>query len=276
MNLIKKVFPYLILTLFSLPFLIMYLAFFIQAFSERISLGLIPIGVGISNFQFLWKPIPWGLEKTTVWEVLINTITFSLVSGGTVTVICLLAAYALSRIMFKGRSFFLNLQLLLHAFPGQILLIGVFFVLLYLKLLYTIPGVAIARASIEIPMGMMIMKGFFDAIPWEVEYAAMADGCDRFKIWLKIFLPLVKPGIMAVFVWGFLFAWHDFIYVYTFLPGTVKLMSTLIQAMVATEVLPTGLLAAISLFYMLPPLILYITLQKVLLKVPIFAGKGLR
>ncbi|KPV64347.1 MAG: Trehalose/maltose transport system permease protein MalG [Candidatus Bathyarchaeota archaeon BA1] len=275
MRSLKRASPYLVLGLVSLPPLIMYLAFFVQSFSERISLGIIPIGVGISNFNFLWRPIPWGLEKTTIWEVLRNTILYAGASGGTVTIICLLGGYALSRMSFKGKGFFLSLQLLLHAFPGHILLIAVFFLLLYLKLLYTIPGVATARASIEIPLGIMMAKGFFDAVPWDLERAAMVDGCGRFGVWLKIFLPLIKPGIAAVFIWGFIFAWHEFIFVFTLLPGAVRLMSTLIQAMIATEVLPTGLLAAVSLFYMLPPLMFFIILQKALLKVPVLGGKGM-
>lgn len=271
---LKDVFPYLVLSLVSLPFLIMYLAFFVQAFSERISLGIIPTSLGISNFNFIWRPIPWGLEKTTIWEVLRNTVLYAGASGGTVTMICLLAGYALSRMTFRGKDFFLSLQLLLHAFPGHILLIAIFFLLLYLKLLYTIPGVAIARASIEIPLGIMIVKGFFDAVPWDIERAAMVDGCGRLGVWLKIFLPLIKPGIAAVFIWGFIFAWHEFIFVFTLLPGTVRLMSTLIQAMIATEVLPAGLLAAISLFYMAPPVMFFVILQKALLKVPILGVKG--
>jgi len=276
MRRLKGVPLYLVLGLVSAPFLVMYLAFFLQAFSEEISLGVIPRGIGISkNFGFLWKPIPWGLERTTIWEVLLNTLLFAGASGGTVTIICLLAGYALSRIDFRGKGFMLSLQLLLHAFPGHILLIAIFFLLFYLRLLYTIPGVAIARASIEIPLGIWMVKGFFDAVPSDVERSAMVDGCNRFQVWQKIFLPLLKPGMAAVFIWGFLFAWHEFIFVYTLLPGTVRLMSTLIEALVATEVMPPGLLAAVSLFYMLPPLTLFVFLQKALLKVPILGGKGM-
>jgi inositol-phosphate transport system permease protein len=167
------------------------------------------------------------------------------------------------------------MQLILHAISGQILLIAIFFLLLYTKLLYKIPGVALARASLEIPLGVWMIKGFFDAVPWDIERSAMIDGCTRFQIWYKIFLPLIKPGIGAVFIWGFLFAWHDFIYVYTLLPGTVPLLSTLVQGLLATEVVDYGVIAAISLFYMLPPLFLFVFLQKALMKAPIMGGKGM-
>jgi inositol-phosphate transport system permease protein len=271
---VTKAIPYILLLLIAAPFLTMYIGFFLRAFGERMVLGVIPERWGVNNFRFLWQPIAWGLGKTTMWAALGNTMLFATVSGFIVTVICMLAGYALSRIEFRGKTFFLVLQLILHAVPGQILLIGIFFLLLYIRLLHQIPGVALARAALEIPLGIWMAKGFFDGIPWDVERAAMIDGCTRFQVWYKIFLPLVKPGIAAVFIWGFLFAWHDFIYVYTLLPGTIKVMATLIQSLLATEVVDYGYLAAMSLVYSLPPLILFIFLQRALLKVPIFGGKG--
>ena len=275
----KKIFDkwiiYILLSLIATPFLIMYIAFFAQAFSKGISLGIIPQKLSFSNFSFLWSTIPWGLEKTRIWGIFLNTFLFASISGLTVTVVCTLTGYALSRIEFRGKAFFLSMQLILHAVSGQILLIAIFFLLLYTKLLYKIPGVALARASLEIPLGVWMAKGFFDTVPWDIERSAMIDGCNRFQVWYKIFLPLIKPGIGALFIWGFLFAWHDFIYVYTLLPGTVPLLSTLVQGLLATEVVDYGVIAAISLFYMLPPLFLFVFLQKALMKAPIMGGKGM-
>jgi len=275
----KKIFDkwiiYIVLSLIAIPFLIMYIAFFAQAFSKGMSLGIIPQKLSFSNFSFLWSTIPWGLEKTSIWGIFLNTLLFASISGFAVTVVCTLTGYALSRLEFRGKAFFLSMQLILHAVSGQILLIAIFFLLLYTKLLYKVPGVALARASLEIPLGVWMIKGFFDTVPWDIERSAMIDGCTRFQIWYKIFLPLIKPGIGAVFIWGFLFAWHDFIYVYTLLPGTVPLLSTLVQGLLATEVVDYGIIAAISLFYMMPPLFLFVFLQKALMKAPIMGGKGM-
>lgn len=270
----NRVPPYLVLGAVAAPFLTMYVSFFLRAFGKRMYLGVVPKEFGFSNFRFLWEPIAWGLEQTTVWTALGNTVFFAVTSALVVTTICMLAGYAVSRVEFRGKNLFLVLQLFLHAVPGQILLIAIFFLLFYIGLLHKISGVALARASLEIPLGIWMAKGFFDGIPWDVERSAMIDGCTRFQVWYRVFLPLVKPGIAAIFIWGFLFAWHDFIYVYTLLPGTTKLMSTLIQNLLATEVIDYGYLAALSLIYMIPPLLLFIFLQRALLKVPIFGGKG--
>jgi inositol-phosphate transport system permease protein len=170
---------------------------------------------------------------------------------------------------FRGKTFILGLQMLLRAFPGVLLLIGTFFVLLRLRLLYTIPGVVLARMSMEIPYGVWIMKGFFDGVPWDIEWAALVDGCSRIQAWRKILFPLVIPGLLAISIFAFLAGWEDFIFAYILLPGETKVMSVLLQGLMATEVMDYGLLAAISLFYMMPAMIFFLIAQRALTKVAI-------
>jgi len=186
--------------------------------------------------------------------------------------VCTLAAYALSRIEFRGKTLILGLQMLLRAFPGVLLLIGTFFVLLRLRLLYTIPGVILARMSMEIPYGVWIMKGFFDGVPWDIEWAALVDGCSRIQAWRKILFPLVIPGLLAISIFAFLAGWEDFVFAYILLPGETKVMSVLLQGLMATEVMDYGLLAAISLFYMAPAMIFFLIAQRALARVTIAGG----
>ncbi len=261
--------PYIVLGVSSLPFFIMYSWLLMNSFSERVSFGFIPKGLTLENWSFLWAPIEWGLERTTIWRFLLNTILYA---GGIAIlqlVVCTLAAYAISRMEFRGKTLVLGLQLLLRAFPGVLLLIGTFFVLLYLRLLYTIPGVVLARMAMEIPFGVWVMKGFFDGVPWSVEWAALVDGCSRFGAWRQVVFPLVKPGLLAVSLFGFLAGWEDFIFAYILLPGETKVLSVLIQGLVATEVIDYGYLAAMSLFYMLPALIFFLLAQRALTRVAI-------
>lgn len=272
MKTLRKVLPYVVLSIIALPFLLMYVFFFMQAFSEKVILAVIPKKFDISNFSFLWKPIPWGLEKTTVWVAFFNTLSYALTIATISTIVCLLAGYALSRIRSRKAGFFLFLQLALHAVPAINLLIALFFILFYLRLLYTIFGVALIAVAVGVPIGTWIIKGFFDGISVDIERAARIDGCTQFQIWWKIILPLVKPGIYAIFIWAFLGGWSDFIFVYTFLPGTTPVLATLIQSLLATEVVDYGFLAALSLFYLLPPLFLFVSLQKALSKAPIMGG----
>ena len=266
---LKNASPYLVLTIGSIPFFIMYTWLIMNSFSKYVSFGLIPKEFTLENWSFLWSAIPWGLERTSVWTVLLNTILYA---GGVAVLqmlVCTLAAYALSRIEFRGKTLILGLQMLLRAFPGVLLLIGTFFVLLRLRLLYTIPGVILARMSMEIPYGVWIMKGFFDGVPWDIEWAALVDGCSRIQAWRKILFPLVIPGLLAISLFAFLAGWEDFVFAYILLPGETKVMSVLLQGLMATEVMDYGLLAAMSLFYMLPAMIFFLVAQRALARVTI-------
>jgi inositol-phosphate transport system permease protein len=266
---LKNASPYLILTLGSLPFFIMYTWLIMNSFSKYVSFGLIPKEFTLENWSFLWSAIPWGLERTSIWTVLLNTIIYA---GGVAVLqvlVCTLAAYALARMEFRGKTLILGLQMLLRAFPGVLLLIGTFFVLLRLRLLYTIPGLILARMSMEIPYGVWIMKGFFDGVPWDIEWAALVDGCSRIQAWRKILFPLVIPGLLAISIFAFLAGWEDFVFAYILLPGETKVMSVLLQGLMATEVMDYGLLAAISLFYMLPAMIFFLVAQRALARVTI-------
>jgi len=147
-----------------------------------------------------------------------------------------------------------------------------FFVLFYLRLLYTIQGLVLVRMSMEIPYGVWIMKGFFDGVPWDIEWAALVDGCSRFQAWRRILFPLVRPGLLAVSLFGFLAGWEDFIFAYILLPGETKVLSVLIQGLIATEVIDYGVLAAMSLFYMAPAMIFFLIAQITLARVAIAGG----
>jgi inositol-phosphate transport system permease protein len=261
------------MTIISIPLFIMFFWLIVTSFSKGITFGLIPSDFTIEKWAFLWSPIPWGLARTWIWQVLVNTLLYA---GGVAVLqlfVSTLAAYAISRMMFRWKGLILGSQLMLRAFPGALLLIGTFMVLFRLGLLYTVPGLILARMAMEIPYGVWIMKGFFDNVPKDVEEAAMLDGCNLFQVWYKIMIPLVMPGILAVALFAFLAGWEDFVFAFILLPGQTQVLSVLIQGLIATEVVDLGLLAAMSMFYMLPALILFLFAQQALNRVSIATAK---
>ena len=163
--------------------------------------------------------------------------------------------------------------LALHAFPSVVLLIALFVLLhrlgLYGKGFITLTGVMVTKAALEIPMGAWIMKGFFDNVPWDVEWAALVDGCTRFKAWRKVVLPLVLPGFAAVALFAFLSGWAEFIMVYTFVREEewYPLSAFIYNLIGESKFIDWGLLAAVSLFYAIPTLIFFALSQKLLLRI---------
>ncbi len=274
---LMKAVIYGVMTAATIPLVIMYLWLFMQSISDRVLVGFIPTNFSIRGWRFLWQEIKFGeVTIPIIWPIALN----SLIIAGGVTVfevsIALLAGYALSRIEFPLRDKMLLLIIALHAFPGITLLIATFYLLHLMGLINTLFGVIIAKAAFEIPMAAWLIKGFFDAIPWDVEASALVDGCSRLQAWRKVILPLVKPGIAAVSIFAFLAGWNEFIFAYTFLfdPSLFPLSVHVLNLIGEFRYVDYSLLAATALFYCIPPLVFFILTQKYLMQVQVGGVKG--
>jgi len=279
---LTMLFVYSVLLIPLIPILLMLGWLFAQSFSEGPTNTVIPRGFTLENFKFLWARIRFGLsEYPTIWPLVMNSLIIAIATVAFEVPIAALAGYSLSRMEFKGRTETMRLIIALHAFPGVILLIALFYILnrmgLYGKGLLTLLGVALIKAGLSVPMDTWILKGFFDGIPWELEWAALVDGASRFKAWRKVLLPIIAPGISAIAIFSFMSGWGEFLLAYTYVkrkelyPLSVFLYSVLGEFVFVDW----GLLAAITLFYIAPILLFYALTQKTLLKLQLVgAVKG--
>ena len=233
-----------------------------------------------------------GVLTANLYAALLNTLLVALGVSGVVVLASSLAAYAFSRMRFAGRDALMQFILLLHAFPGVALLIGVYLVYLaglralfygvsggLARTAYVIGYTILARASLEIPMSIWMMKGFFDRIPWEVEWSALVDGASRLRVWREILLPQVKPGLAALAIFSFLAGWEDFVYVYVFMylgtGGQYNTLATLIEQAVGNiETAELPLVAALGVLYLLPTLLFFLLTQRLLLETYAGGVKG--
>lgn len=216
-----------------------------------------------------------GLERDVVSMTLV-TLTVALGVAGVSTLVSMLAAYSISRMEFRGRRVFTAGLILLHAFPGVALIIGVFMLFRMLgsslgllgSEAYAMAYIILARAALEIPMATWLFKGFFDKIPWEVEWSAIVDGASRITVWRKILVPMIKPGIAAVLIFTFLAGWEEFIYFFVFLkPFGIDSLPTFIEEIVASaEYYQLTIVAAAGVFYLMPTIIFFLVTQRLLLE----------
>jgi N,N'-diacetylchitobiose transport system permease protein len=132
-------------------------------------------------------------------------------------VIGLFAAAALSRFQFKGRRTIMVFLLIVQMLPGTALLIPQFLIFNSLNLLDTYWGLIFAYVAGVLPFSIWVMRGFFLAIPVELEEAARIDGASTWQVLTKILFPLVMPGIIASSVFAFIASWNDYIVAYTFM-----------------------------------------------------------
>lgn len=131
------------------------------------------------------------------------------------------AAAALARFRFRGRHIILIVILMVQMIPGAALLIPQFIIFNSLNLIGTYWGLIFAYVAGVLPFSIWIMRGFFLAIPIEIDEAARMDGASTWQLMTKVLFPLVMPGIIASSVFAFIAAWNDYIVAYTFMKDQV-------------------------------------------------------
>jgi inositol-phosphate transport system permease protein len=257
-----------VLAVLSLPIVCGVLWLLLTGWFDRVH-GLLPAG-GWSpeNWRFLWQPVG---GRPALQVPLVNSLVFATVVAALEVVVASLAAYAISRMSFLGRRAFLGLVLVLHAFPAVSLLIAIFYILRLLGLFDTLGGVILVKVALELPLGIWLMKGFFDYLSWEIEMAALVDGMSRWGVFWKIALPLVRPGLLALGTFALLSAWGEFILPFTLIVSSQRwTMAVYMQSFLSEAFTDFGMMAAVGLVYAAPVLILFVLGQRYLLN--IYAG----
>jgi inositol-phosphate transport system permease protein len=235
--------------------------------------GLWPAGPpDLSNWRFLWEGVG---GRPPVRVPLLNSLIFA---GAVATVVVLtssMAAYAISRLSFPGRGLYLGLVLILHAFPAVSLIIAIFYILRLLGLFDTLTGVILVKAALELPLGIWLMKGFFDFLSWEMEMAGLVDGMSRWMVFWKIALPLVRPGILALGTFALLSAWGEFILPFTLIVSSQNwTMAMYLQTFFGEAFTDFGMVAAVGLFYATPVIVFFLLGQRYLLNIYSGGVKG--
>ncbi len=235
--------------------------------------GLVPTGpLVLKRWRFLWESIG---NRPPIYVPLLNSMVFSVVVSVVVVTAASMAAYAISRLSFPGRSMYLGLVLMLHAFPAVSLIIAIFYILRLLGLFDTLTGVILVKASLELPFGIWLMKGFFDSLSWDMEMAALVDGMSRWTLFWKIALPLVRPGVLALGTFSLLSAWGEFILPFTLIVSTRSwTMALYLQSFIGEVFTDYRVAAAVGLFYALPVIVLFLLGQRYLLNVYSGGVKG--
>jgi inositol-phosphate transport system permease protein len=242
----------------------------------------------IGNFIFLWEPdfasvvrsrigdVKGAVQFPNVWHAFGNSILIAGTQTAIVVTVASLAAYYLSRFQFPGRSAMLRSLLVLHAFPVLTLIVPMFLMLYWIGLLDTLTGVILVLVAFELPFAIFIMKGFFDAVPWDIEMSALTDGASRRQAFLSVVLPQVRNGILAIAVFTFIRGWEEYIFVFTFLIRNTNWTMSLYMYWVRDDVMGVdyGVVSAVGVFYLVPSLILYLAAQRYLMQMSVGGVKG--
>lgn len=219
----------------------------------------------------LWpnKPTFYAYRRVLAWTPFPRYFANSIVVSGSTSLfsalIGALAGYACSRFYIRGKRLFMGAVLATQMLPG-VLLVGPYFRILSKIGLYdTLAGLTLAFISITLPFSIWMMKGFCDTVPRELDEAAFVDGCSYFRVFTRIIVPLIGPGVVATVIFAFLLAWGDLLWSACLIASMSKRTLTLVLSQMVTEyrVMWPELMAG-SLIAALPPVLLYLVLQKYL------------
>ena len=127
------------------------------------------------------------------------------------------ASYAIARYRFVGRKAMLLGFLVTQMLPVSVLLTPMFIMFKGMNVYNTWVSAILADATLGIPFSVLILKNYFASIPKELEEAAYIDGCGRIKAFMKVLVPVAKPGVIVCAIFSFLYSWGDLAYGMTFI-----------------------------------------------------------
>jgi multiple sugar transport system permease protein len=215
--------------------------------------------------QWTWGNYSGILQSSQFIRPLINSIGIGLIATFIAVVLASMAAYAVARLAFPGKSVLIGMALLIAIFPQISLITPLFSIERALGLFNTWPGLIIPYVAFGLPLGIYILSAFFREIPWELEKAAKMDGATPFQAFTKVIAPLAAPGMVTTAILVFLAAWNDFLFAISFTSTTAaRTAPAAMQYFSGGSVftIPTGPIAAAAVVITIPIIIFVLFFQR--------------
>ncbi len=220
--------------------------------------NLVPKRVSLEHYLYV-------IGRTNFLRFFLNSVIVAVPVATITMLVTSFSAYSISRYIFPGRKAGLALILSQQMFPSVLLLIPIFIILRRLGLVNSYAGLILLHITLSIPFTMLMLVGYFDSIPVELEEAALIDGCNRPGVIFRIILPLSAPCIAAAATFAFMVSWHEYIFALTI--SRSELMRTLPVGLSMFQDMHRilwGPVMAGSVMTVLPAIILFFFLQKLI------------
>jgi len=145
-------------------------------------------------------------------RALFNSIGIAMITTVLALVLASMAAYAITRLEFPGKTLILATALAISMFPAISIVGGLFNVWRVIGLYDTWPGLILPYLSFSLPLSIYTLSAFFREIPWDLEKAAQMDGATGMQAFRRVILPLAMPGVFTAGILAFIVAWNDFLF----------------------------------------------------------------
>ncbi|WP_295697251.1 carbohydrate ABC transporter permease [Lapillicoccus sp.] len=170
-----------------------------------------PSSLTTAPFVDMWSTVPLA-------RYFANSVIVSVSATAASVALAILAAFAVSRFTFRGRSVFTTTVLSTQMFPGVLFLLPLFLIFTNInsatgiQLVGSRLGLIITYLTFTLPFSIWMLVGYFDSIPRELDEAAMVDGCTPLGALWRVVLPAARPGVIAVAIYSFMTAWGEVLF----------------------------------------------------------------
>ena len=213
---------------------------------------LLPSSLTLNNYAYVFA-------NSSFVRFAINSMIVAVGSTGLSLVLGIPAAYGIARSRRYGTAL---LILVARMTPALSYLIPWFLLFQQLGMANTYTALILSHLIIGLPLVIWIMLGFFEGVSRELEDAALSDGCSRFGGFLRIAMPLTRPGIMVSGILAFIFSWNNFIFAVVLAGPRLQTLPVAVFSMMSFEQTNWGPLAAAALLITAPVLLLTLTVQR--------------
>ncbi|EOL42610.1 hypothetical protein RV11_GL002932 [Enterococcus phoeniculicola] len=259
---IEQIIHYLLLSLLAVLFLLPLLwMLFASIDGGAIQSLKFPEKITMDNFTSI-------LTDPTIIRSFFIGIGISGTQAILVVSLCILAAYPLSRYTLRYKKSFMMTVLFMTSLPMTAVIVPVFQLFLYLKFQDSLIAVTFFLTASSLPYGIWMMKNFMDSVPLDLEESAWVDGASTWQGIRKVVAPLMLPGIFTVAIFTFTGSWGNFFVPYILIqtPDKMPASVTIFQFFGNFGMVNYGRLAAFSVIYSLPVVVLYAISQNFMSK----------
>ena len=217
----------------------------VQIFAEPLNFIFMPT---LENYRAV-------LQEDKFDRYLLNSLFVGLVSTVITLVLGCMAAYGLARFRFKGRSTIAYTTLLLRTVPLAVLAIPVFLIWSEWQLVNSLWGLVLLYVAVNLPFTIWLLYGFVLQVPVELEEAAAIDGCGPLRVFTKVLLPLMAPGLAAASIFTFRIAWNEFILALVLTDRQTRTLPVAASLFITDIGVDWGRVMAMGSLIAIPPLI---------------------
>lgn len=240
-----------------LPFLYMVsTSFKSQTYVLTIPPQFIPHPATTANYTRAWSTDDFG-------HYFLNSLVVAVASTGLSLLLSSMMAYAFARFDFPGRGALFKVLLLGLMIPAMMLIIPQFILAKYLTLIDSLAGLVVFYVGSSLSLNTFLLRGFFQAIPVELEEAMQMDGAGAFRRYWRLILPLAKPALATATIFTFLGSWDEFAWALTIIntpsKRTLPIAIALFQGQNSTL---WGLVFAASIIAVVPVVVVFLVFQR--------------